>query len=397
MNSPSNSEPVLDRGKWVLPLWQSYLLLSFIWVFIGTLFALQLIWMEKFPVKLAVQLAALDWVPWIGVSPLVLWWSDKVQISGRTWKWALPLHVLACVVVILLLEIGPRFAFNHGWVDLKSLPGFPAGMPRPGSPRGELPMSPAGLEHPFPLRMIHARFQIPIYWVLIAAIHALAYHRRNLHRERRFLQAEAQLAEARLAALQAQINPHFLFNTLNTIALFVHENPAAAEEMVEALSELLRVVLAASHRREVSLLEELAFVDRYLAIQKHRFAGRIEVRREIAADVLHARVPTLLLQPLVENAVVHGITHSFRPGTLIIRALLVNGRLVLEVADTGDEKQPSRPAGEALLFREGLGVGNTRARLRTLYGEDFSFTLSAAPEGGVCSRIELPFHRSTAV
>jgi LytS/YehU family sensor histidine kinase len=224
-----------------------------------------------------------------------------------------------------------------------------------------------------------ARVAVPVYWMLVAAAHALAHQRRSLERERRALQAEAGLTEARLAALQAQLNPHFLFNTLNTIAHFVYADPAAAEETISALSELLRSALNAQQRREVALAEEVGFVKRYCEIQKARFADRLEVRFEISPDTLGAAVPSLLLLPLVENAIIHG------------------ARLAIEVADTGGAGGPAAgKAGVGLAFREGVGLANTRARLAALYGERHAFVLERAAEGGVSARIEIPLDPPTS-
>ena len=209
------------------------------------------------------------------------------------------------------------------------------------------------------------------------------------------MRAEARLAEARFLALQAQLNPHFLFNTLNTIAELVYDTPEAAEDMITSLSELLRAVLAAQHRREVSLAEELALVDCYCKIQKTRFGDRLNVCRDIESAAATAAVPTLLLQPLVENAVIHGVAPDRQPGTVFIRARVAAGRLHLEVADTGRAAASPAEAGQPLQFVEGVGLGNTRARLATLYGSDHVFTLARTAEGGVSVQIEIPLRIPT--
>jgi len=408
MNNKSPESEVAERQSSERPLVVKLLLLSLVWVGIGTVFTLQLVFVGVDSAANAFRFALLDWGPWIVISPVVLWFSRRVQIGSGSWRWALPAHLVACCAVAVLLEIGNHWAIEGGWLGLRpparmAPPSGPPGRPsvddpllemEPGGPPPDHPPEPQP-ERAIVRQVMRARFTIPIYWVLVAAAHAVAYHRRSLERERRALQAEAGLAEARLSALQAQINPHFLFNTLNTIALYVHENPVAAEDMIESLSEMLRVVLAAAHRREVPLLEELAFVDRYLAIQRMRFADRLTVRHDIAPAALDALVPTLLLQPLVENAVIHGITPGSTPGTVFLRARVASGRLQIEIADTGCG-QPARPADQPLVVREGLGLGSARARLQALYGGDFHFALTAAPEGGVCARIEIPLRTAAA-
>jgi len=167
----------------------------------------------------------------------------------------------------------------------------------------------------------------------------------------------------------------------------------AADEMICALSELLRGVLDVSERKEVMLREELEFIDRYLAIQRMRFADRLESRTEIQPGVENALLPTLILQPLVENAVVHGIAAQAEKGVVTLRAERVGDRLVLTVSDTGRsaDKAIQRPDG-TLVFNEGIGLSNTRARLLALYGHDVHLSLKTSPNGGVIARLELPFH-----
>lgn len=383
--------------------WMSFLLLSLVWITIGILFSLQVVLFEQVRTGFAVHVALMDWGPWILISPFVLWFSQKVQISGPTWKWALPFHFALCLIIAVSIELSSQWMMDRMRPEMpmpefsdRQPPVFAGEQPKRPEFRDAPPSERFGMPPPGPRRnaprMVRARFHLPIYWFLVAAAHALAYHRRSIERERRALQAEARLAEAQLAALQAQINPHFLFNTLNAVALMVHENPKAAEEMVESLSEMLRVVLAASHRREVNLLEEMAFINRYLAIQQIRFEDRLTVETDIAEGALSAVVPTLILQPLVENAVVHGVALSRHPGTIRIRARVEDRRLVISVTDTGDgAENHERKVGQPVALRKGVGLSNTEARLQASYGSDFKFSLTWASEGGACSLLEVPF------
>jgi Histidine kinase len=395
-----------------MALWLKLIILSLIWIGIGALFAFQITIFDKVPRDMAFHFALMDWGPWIIISPLVIWFGARVQISATTWKWALPAHVLSSILVAIVLENVVRFSFRHMWFDrpalrdrearleLQAPPGRPALAERQDSFGGPVPSNRLGPPPPRDrgpgreggpgMELIRARFNVPIYWLLVVSMHAVAYHRRSLERERRALQAEALLAEAQWAALQAQINPHFLFNTLNAVALYVHEDPKTAEAMIESLSEMLRTVLAAANRREVSLLEELAFVDRYLAIQQIRFADRLTVKHEIDSNALNAKVPTLFLQPLVENAVIHGIAPERLPGVIFIRAHCSERRLSIQIVDTGNAKHSDLPAGTPLNAKEGLGLSNTRARLQAIFGRDFNFTLATAQEGGVCAQIDIP-------
>lgn len=361
-----------------------------LWLAVSAAVALQVSALGGFPFSTSFILSLFDWGPWILLTPVVVWLAHRVPIGPGTWRWALPAHLVASLAVIVLTEV------TMSTLSLRKERFMP--MPAHGHEEGR-----ETRPRPEPRRedvilftwfrfFDRARMGVPIYWMLVAGVHALAHQRRSIERERRALRAEAHLAEARLAALQAQLNPHFLFNTLNTIAQLVYENPPAAEATIVSLSELLRAALAAQQRREVPLREEMAFVERYCAIQKIRFADRLEVRCEIDPGTLAAAVPTLLLQPLVENAIIHGVAPGRGPGRVIVRAWREGERLQLEVADTGGGN-PGGPegAGENLQFREGVGLANTRARLEALYGGRQRFTFSRAVEGGVVVKIEIPF------
>jgi len=201
-------------------------------------------------------------------------------------------------------------------------------------------------------------------------------------RERRALQAEAQVAETRLLALQTQLQPHFLFNTLNSIASLVHTQPAAADRMICSLSALLRGVLDIAHEREVPLARELEFVRQYLEIQTTRFEGRLKVTWQVAPGLERCAVPTLLLQPLVENAVIHGLAPLPRGGEITLRAFLTADVLRVEIEDNGVGLDANKP--------ERVGLHGTRERLRTLYGDRAHFELVPKAEGGTSARLSLP-------
>jgi hypothetical protein len=426
----NSAEPEFPEPR-VWPWWRHLLLHVAIWSSIGAIFALQLRFYRVAEWDLAVRIAVVDWSPWILLGPLVFWLGQKVQFTRRRWHLPALVHLGACIGVAVLVEFVAVTAFENNWIRMPRPPreGQPPGgmqprmdMPPPdlvpppqgeGGPGGPPPpgfgdpgsratpsvrMAPGPGPRPegsFIFRASRARASIPIYWVIVAVAHAFVYHRRALERDRRALQAESRLVEARLTALQAQLNPHFLFNTLNAVVHYVRADPDAAEEMLTTLSEMLRTVLACADRREVSLEQELAFVDHYLAIQRVRFADRLSVRKEIAPETLAATVPTLLLQPLVENAVIHGVAPERTPGTVFLRARVEAGRLHLEVADTGRGAPRALPADAPLAFKEGIGLSNTRARLTALFGEDFHLLIAPAPEGGVCVRIDIPLRVPT--
>lgn len=224
------------------------------------------------------------------------------------------------------------------------------------------------------------------YLLFLAAWAALGAVRRARERELAESRLVARLAESRLQALRAQLDPHFLFNTLNAVVGLVRQsrNPEAVDALVE-LGELLRASLEGRGDHEVPLSEELELVRRYLGIEQLRFGGRLESRLEPEAETLAARVPSLVLQPLVENAIKHGTSRRSSRGHVWVRAMRRGHRLVLEVRDDG----PGLRAGGA--GGTGIGVANTRARIHQLYGERYGLTLEDAPGGGVIARVELPF------
>ena len=197
---------------------------------------------------------------------------------------------------------------------------------------------------------------------------------------------QGQLAEARLAALRSQIDPHFLFNTLNAVSSLVERDPKGVRRMIARLSELLRLRLEGANEPETTLDRELDTLSRYLEIMQIRFQKRLEVVMDIATESREALVPTLVLQPLVENAIKHGLSQNEAGGRLEIGAHVDGARVVLTVRDNGGGIGSSNAEGD------GIGVRNTRERLQQLYGDDHSFTLRNADGGGAIATVSLPFH-----
>ena len=211
------------------------------------------------------------------------------------------------------------------------------------------------------------------YWGTVVVAHAYEYNRQVQVGRTRASELSAQLAQAQLAALKMQIHPHFLFNTLNSIAALLHEDVEAADRMLTRLSDFLRITLQSSTTSVVTLREELGFLQAYLDIERVRFRDRLVVELTIAPDVLDARVPNLILQPLVENAVRHGISKQIAIGHLVIDARRLDERLLIRIDDNG----PGKPNGNGNLKRRangGVGLANTRARLKQFYG-DFEFNI----------------------
>src|SRR6266545_2528313 len=227
------------------------------------------------------------------------------------------------------------------------------------------------------------------YATILLVGYAIERYRRHQEEELRISRLESDLAQAELQALKMQLQPHFLFNTLNSISTLLDEDPEAADEMLARLGDFLRLTLESSGAQEVRLQEELEFLRCYLEIERVRFQDRLDVALEVAPETLDARVPNLILQPIVENAIRHGIVARTGHGLIEIRTSRENGTLRLEVRDNGPGFHPDD--GSAPGTRQGLGFTLTRARLERLYQGHHSFRLADAPGGGLQVTLEIPF------
>ncbi len=224
------------------------------------------------------------------------------------------------------------------------------------------------------------------YLFLIGLAYALAYRRESEARALNTSQLETRLVEAQLQALQRQLHPHFLFNTLNTVSGLIRTDPDAADPMIDRLGDLLRMTLHKSGIQEVSLKEELDVLGKYVEIERTRFGTRLTVEMRVQPETLDVQVPSLVLQPLVENAIRHGIAPNAGPGWIAVYAQRDNDELVLQVLDNGDGLPPDR----LMAMNRGVGLDNTRARLAHLYPDRFDFTFSNL-ERGFCVTIRIPF------
>lgn len=335
------------------------------WTFIGLSFAFQFyISSAKAGLdvswKQAVSYALGDWYVFALLSIPVIWLARRFRFESGSWMKSVVVHV------------GASIAFSAAFMVLRAW----LGMWQSGGNFSEAFQ---------PLLVKTWHFNLLIYWVIAVVNFAFDYYRKFRERELSAAELEKQLAQAQLQALQMQLNPHFLFNSLHSISALMHEDVERADGMIARLSELLRAALDSSDTQEVPLREELDLLKRYLAIEQIRFGGRLNVRIEAPPEILDARVPNLILQPLVENAIRHGIEPRAKAGHIELRAEDSNGSLILEVSDNGSGIPPDQP------INEGVGLSNTRTRLRTLYGGAHNFELRQSSEGGLLVRLTIPF------
>src|SRR5438874_10656293 len=228
-----------------------------------------------------------------------------------------------------------------------------------------------------------------VYSAIVGASHALAYYHESQERKLKEAQLETRLIEARLKTLEAELHPHFLFNTLHAISTLVHRDPESADRMISRLSELLRSTVDRSGEATVPLNEEIEFLQKYLEIEQTRFQDRLTVRVEVDPEALDAVVPRMILQPLVENAMKHGIAHTVDKGHVQISAGREDDRLWMEVRDNGGGLH----GGTLKKLRTGVGLSNTRARLDVLYPGRHRLEFTEM-HGGFAVRVEIPFHRA---
>lgn len=234
-----------------------------------------------------------------------------------------------------------------------------------------------------------AALDVLVYWSLVGGCQAITNFRSSQQRERRAAELEARLTRSHLQALRMQINPHFLFNTLNAISTLISVNPPAANEMLGDLSELLRRSLDSADEQEIPLSRELQFVRAYIGIEQKRFGDRLRMEQDVPEDLSSALVPALILQPLLENAIRHGIEPQRAPGLITLQVRREGRQLHLQVRDNG---KGFAAAATNRFERRGIGLANTQARLRELYGANQQFTVAKGEPRGCTVDIHLPFH-----
>jgi two-component system LytT family sensor kinase len=316
-----------------------------------------------------------DWGLWGLVSLLVYRVASKVSLDRTTWHRALVVHIpLAVVIVGIRLVLYSNFAWLTGGCTIYEQAGVTL--------------------HEASTNMVRVRAASDaITYVLIVFIcYGLIYYRRYRAKQSQHAEIQTQLAKAQLQNLRGHLQPHFLFNTLHTIAAFVDLEPSKASLMIARLSDLLRASLDTVDEQTTSLREEMEFLNRYLDIQKVRFEDRLKVTIDIPPTLMDAKVPTMILQPLVENAVQHGVAPRSMGGNIAVRGSAVGGELQLQVIDDG----PGPPAEQRELLAAGKGLAITADRLRTLYGEHQDLRIEAVSPDGTTVTVIIPLEKGPA-
>ncbi len=312
----------------------------------------------------------LDWYIWGLLFPLIWWVCQRFPLARSKLHLRFPIH-LACglvvsLVFVVLMLVKSSLLIDRGELSFESLHGLPGYLL-------------GGIE----------LFLVP-YFAIVAFLHAVSYYDKRHERQLKTTRLEAQLALAHLDMLKMQLQPHFLFNTLNAISALMHRDVDAADRMISLLSDLLRFSLEKDDRHQVPLSSELEFLNRYLAIEKIRFRDRLMIDMDVESECLAAQVPRLILQPLVENSIKHGIAMRSAAGHVAIHGRRIGNRLRIQISDDG----PGLTGAE---IRDGIGLANTRARLEQIYSGGHSFELQNGPDGGVLVRLEIPFEETARI
>ena len=359
MAPPLPAHRVLLRGLGIFLFWSLVGLAFASQVYLSsTLLGRSIRWSQ------AVSYALADWYVWAVVSVPILWLARRYPPERGSIYQTAAIHLggaLGCSLLYVVLRAGVGEA--HSWII-------------------DEPASYGEIFRPLLVRTFP--FNLLVYGVILSMSHALDYYRKYHERTVHTLELENHLTEARLQALLRQLKPHFLFNTLNGIASLMHSDVDAADRMLVRLSELLRLTMAQSGQPLTTLRSEIAFLERYLEIERIRFRDRLTVTMDIPAEAMEAPIPNLILQPLVENAIRHGIEPHSKPGQLTLRARIKDERLSITLLDTGDG------IPQEGFKREGIGLANTRERLRELYGTEHRFEMTNRAEGGLQILMEIP-------
>jgi len=306
---------------------------------------------------------AVVYAPWMLVIPLVDAILEAHPIERRNWLRRLLVHAVLGLAVTLILFVPAQLLLRALGIH------------------GNYPLS--------SLLVWGVQSMYPTYWLIVLALAALHSYRQFQEARVQAMALRASLSEARLEALSAQLEPHFLFNALNSVSSLMLEDPRAAQSMLARLGELLRATLRTDRNQRISLADEVEVLRMYLDIERVRHEDRIEVRLDVPPECEETRVPPFLLQPLVENAFRHGLGGREQGGRVWVRAARQGTSLRIEVGDDGE-------GADSSALQEGVGLSNTRSRLQQLYGAEASLAIESAPQRGFSAVITLPCRAKVA-
>jgi two-component system, LytTR family, sensor kinase len=315
---------------------------------------------------LVVSWDLINWVLWLPLTPFILWLARKFKFNCDRGSRTVWIYLLAGIVLSLthlILQLAINFGLIYGFRAFSAFITYRA-------------------------HVLYSSFLVGlfVYGLILAVALALNYYEQYRQEELRASQLATALAQSQLQALKMQLHPHFLFNTLNSITALQLVDVRAAQKMMAQLGDFLRMTLDNAGTQEVTLKEEIEFLDCYLQIERTRFDKRLTTRLEIDPETLDAKVPNLILQPIVENAILHGIAPRLARGEISIAAKRKNGKLRIQIRDNGEGLPEHGPVP-----KEGVGLSNTRSRLEHLYGDQASLAMANAVGGGLIVTVEIPF------
>ncbi|MDT5296132.1 MAG: two-component system, LytTR family, sensor kinase [Acidobacteriota bacterium] len=359
-----------ERGEGVRrQRWARLAFIGGVWALVGLFFSSQIYFYFLHTAKQITVPRALAWQMCAVVidalsTPLVLRLARRYPLERLTWRRTLLVHFFAGTAISAAwasyhIVLDFAFAGTFGTLKLDNLPR---------------------------LIFISLDKELLVYWIIVVVSHAVDYYQR-------YREGELRASQAQLEALKMQLHPHFLFNALHSISALVHTNPDAADKMIARLGDFLRMTLETSAAQEVPLRQEIEFLNCYLEIERIRFQDRLTTRLDVDPQVLNCRVPNLILQPIVENAIRHGVAPRSAPGHIEVSAERAGDVLRLRVRDNGRGLPEGATAAGS---KDGVGLSNTRARLQQLYGAAYRFEIADDPRGGVVVTLEIPLHNGSA-
>ncbi|MBI5216723.1 MAG: histidine kinase [Ignavibacteriae bacterium] len=359
-------EILLTKNRWL-----KFVLLLCVWGVVGTLFTVQ---SYLYRINVGQQITFWDLYPsevffflsWGLLTPLLVFSARKFRVGRSNWISRIGIHLLTAVGIALTQRFLYEFIVQH----LK-----------------------ATAERPFSWERLtnnvigFSDYGFFIYFIVVFIAHAVDYYKQMNQAQLNEAKLREELTNSQLHALKMQLQPHFLFNTLNTISVLIKDEPQKAEQMLALLSDLLRLTLQHTNTQEISLKEELKYLKLYLEIEQIRFGERLKIRIDADENTLDAKIPTLILQPLVENAIKHGIGERRGEGVIEIRSMRHHQNLNIVVKDNGNGLNALNNSHST-----GIGLSNSRSRLQSLYGSASSISISNGDNGGAVVEILIPFH-----